>query len=126
MEVAECTAQARRELADVNIRTILDPLKWRKLAFFCLIKPSRDIVPVRALYSDSGNTNIGLNPLIAFGGCNAALLTIAHFFAQLTSASGSQEERKRIRLRLFRRRLENYIFGGLFRRYPPSSFQEVS
>jgi hypothetical protein len=39
---------------------------------------------------------------------------LAHFFAQLTSPSGSQEERKRIRLRLFRRRLENYIFGGFF------------
>ena len=33
------------------------------MAFFALVKPTRDILPVRAVYNDTGSTNIGLNPL---------------------------------------------------------------
>jgi hypothetical protein len=67
MEVADCTEEARDTLTDANIETVLDPSTWLKLAFFALVKPSRDIFPVRALYSDTGNTNIGLNPLTSKG-----------------------------------------------------------
>ncbi len=63
MEVAECTEEARKALDGVNVEGVLNPLKWLEVAFFALIKPSGDVLPVRALYSDTGNTNIGLNPL---------------------------------------------------------------
>jgi hypothetical protein len=63
MEVTDCTQEARHDLATINVKTVLSPSKWPKLAFFALIKPSGDILPVRALYGDTGNTNIGLNPL---------------------------------------------------------------
>src|SRR5258707_1034700 len=47
----------------VNAETILDPSLWPRLAFFASVKPSGDILPVRAMYSETGETNIGLNPL---------------------------------------------------------------
>jgi len=65
MEVAECTENARSIMASLNVETVLSPSQWPKLAFFALIKPSGDILPVRALYSVTGDTNIGLNPLSA-------------------------------------------------------------
>jgi len=61
--VENCTKRARRFLADLNVETVLEPSTWRNLAFFALIKPSSDILPVRALYNETGETNIGLNPL---------------------------------------------------------------
>src|SRR5271170_6211006 len=61
--VAYCTKDAQKALASVNVKTILDPSMWRELAFFALVKPSGDILPVRALYNDTGSTNIGLNQL---------------------------------------------------------------
>jgi hypothetical protein len=63
IKVAECTSDARLTLAKSNVETVLDPSTWLKLAFFALVKPSGDILPVRALYDETGNTNIGLNPL---------------------------------------------------------------
>lgn len=65
LEVADCTAEARNILDSVSVKTILNPSKWANLAFFALVKPSEDLLPVRALYSDTGETNIGLNPLTA-------------------------------------------------------------
>ena len=38
-------------------------MTWSQLGFFASAKPSADIFPVRALYNDTGSTNIGLNPL---------------------------------------------------------------
>jgi len=61
--VADCTKRARNTLTGIDVETILDPATWRKLAFFALVKPSSDILPVRALYNDTGSTNIGVNPL---------------------------------------------------------------
>lgn len=63
IEVKECTEEARKILNTVDIRTILNPSKWLELRFFALIKPSSDVIPVRAMYGESGDTNIGLNPL---------------------------------------------------------------
>ena len=63
MEVEDCTEEARRILDSVDAETILDPSLWPRLAFFASVKPARDILPVRALYGESGETNIGLNPL---------------------------------------------------------------
>jgi hypothetical protein len=63
VKVKGCTEDARSVLASVNIQTILDPAKWFELAFFASIRPSGDVLPVRALYNETGDTNIGLNPL---------------------------------------------------------------
>jgi hypothetical protein len=63
VEVVECTKEARKTLATVNVETVLKPSKWPELAFFASIRPTADILPVRALYSDTGDSNIGLNPL---------------------------------------------------------------
>jgi hypothetical protein len=63
LRVAYCTKDAQKTLNSVNVKTILNPATWSKLAFFALVKPSRDILPVRALYNDTGSTNIGVNPL---------------------------------------------------------------
>src|SRR5437016_1778103 len=61
--VEECTTEARETLNSIDLKNLLDPASWQKLAFFAAIKPAGDILPVRSLYSDSENTNIGLNPL---------------------------------------------------------------
>lgn len=63
LEVEECSTQARETLVRANLQNVLDPAEWEKLAFFALTKPSGDVLPVRALYSEDGSTNIGLNPL---------------------------------------------------------------
>ncbi len=63
VEVKKCTNEARNTLSRVNVQTILRPSEWLKLAFFASVKPSGDVVPVRALYNEGGDTNIGLNPL---------------------------------------------------------------
>jgi hypothetical protein len=63
IEVENCTKGARNILDGVNIKTALKPAKWLELGFFASIQPSADILPIRALYSDTGDTNIGLNPL---------------------------------------------------------------
>jgi hypothetical protein len=65
VEVEDCTEDARRILDGVNPASILDPSLWTKLAFFASVKPSGDLLPVRAMYSQAGETNIGLNPLTA-------------------------------------------------------------
>ena len=65
VEVQDCTEEATRILDHVNSANILDPALWPRLAFFASIKPSGDLLPVRAMYGDTGETNIGLNPLTA-------------------------------------------------------------
>ena len=65
VEVQDCTEEATRILDHVNSASILDPALWPRLAFFASIKPSGDLLPVRAMYGDTGETNIGLNPLTA-------------------------------------------------------------
>lgn len=63
VEVEECTAKARRVLERADLETVLEPSMWRELAFFASISPDDDVLPVRSLYGETGNTNIGLNPL---------------------------------------------------------------
>jgi len=64
-EVEECTKEARHILDGVNADSILDPSLWPRLGFFASVKPLGDLLPVRAMYSETGETNIGLNPLTA-------------------------------------------------------------
>jgi hypothetical protein len=61
--VQDCTTEARDILNRTNLETVLDPSTFARLTFFASVKPAGDILPVRTLYSDSGDTNIGLNPL---------------------------------------------------------------
>jgi hypothetical protein len=61
--VVDCTEEARNILDHTTSETLLDPLTWKELAFFASVEPRGDILPVRSLYSETGDTNIGLNPL---------------------------------------------------------------
>ena len=63
VRVEECTAEARTILNGTTLETLLTPSLWQQLAFFALVKPSRDMLPVRSLYSRTDHTNIGVNPL---------------------------------------------------------------
>jgi hypothetical protein len=63
VEVKEYSQQARKTLARANLGNVLNPAEWEKFAFFALVKPSGNILPVRAQYNEDGSTNIGLNHL---------------------------------------------------------------
>lgn len=63
LTVEDCTAEARDFLQDATLETVLRPDAWQKLAFFASVTPNGDVLPVRSLYNETGNTNIGLNPL---------------------------------------------------------------
>ncbi len=63
IEIVDCTKEAQETLRRTNPKTLLNPSNWLKLSFFASIKPDGDVLPVRALYSETGDTNIGLNPL---------------------------------------------------------------
>lgn len=63
VEVEEYSEQARKMVARANLGNVLNPAEWEKFAFFALVKPSGDVLPVRAQYNEDGSTNIGLNPL---------------------------------------------------------------
>jgi hypothetical protein len=61
--VVDCTVEAQTTLDRTTLETSLDPISWKSFDFFASIRPAGDILPVRSLYGESGNTNIGLNPL---------------------------------------------------------------
>lgn len=63
VEVVDCTEEARTILDRITLETTVDAATWQRFSFFALIKPAGDILPIRSLYGESGNTNIGLNPL---------------------------------------------------------------
>jgi hypothetical protein len=63
VKVEEYSQQARKTVARVNLGNVLNPEEWEKFAFFALVKPSGDVLPIRAQYNEDGSTNIGLNPL---------------------------------------------------------------
>jgi hypothetical protein len=63
LKVIECTDEAQGVLDGTTPNNILNPSTWKKLAFFASVEPDGDILPVRALYSETGDTNIGVNPL---------------------------------------------------------------
>jgi hypothetical protein len=56
------TGNIRKLLSKVSLETTFSPAFWKSLSFFALVKPDKDILPVRTVYS--GRTrNIGLNYL---------------------------------------------------------------
>jgi DNA polymerase type B, organellar and viral len=66
VRVRDVNQEVRALLQSLSPDRLLDQRTWPKLAFFALIQPDADILPVRTIYGDgqSGNqTNIGLNPL---------------------------------------------------------------
>jgi hypothetical protein len=66
VQVRDVTQEVQALLQSLSLDRLLDQRTWPKLAFFALIQPDGDILPVRTIYGDgqSGNqTNIGLNPL---------------------------------------------------------------
>jgi len=57
-----CTKKVRKWLSMMAFEDTFNPTFWKKLSFFALVKPEKDILPVRTVYS--GRTrNIGLNYL---------------------------------------------------------------
>jgi hypothetical protein len=57
-----CTGKVRKWLSKMTFEDTFSPAFWKNLSFFALIKPERDILPVRTVYN--GRTrNIGLNYL---------------------------------------------------------------
>jgi hypothetical protein len=64
--VRKATGEVRNLLRTLTLDQLLDQRTWPKLAFFALIQPDGDILPVRTVYGDGHvgeQTNIGLNPL---------------------------------------------------------------
>lgn len=60
------TREVKTILQSLTPAQLFDPSIWPKLAFFALIEPDGDILPVRTIYGDGHvgeQTNIGLNPL---------------------------------------------------------------
>ena len=58
------TDEVRELLKTVTLNRAFDPAFWKEFSFFALIKPDRDILPVRTVYN--GQTqNIGINELSA-------------------------------------------------------------
>jgi hypothetical protein len=61
-----CTASARKLIAQTELENTFEPDFWKKLSFFALIKPKADILPIRTVYNTGKNQrtqNIGLNYL---------------------------------------------------------------
>jgi hypothetical protein len=63
VEIKECATEARQALRRIGVESLLDPSMWQNLAFFAAIKPKGHILPIRSIYGETGNTNIGVNPL---------------------------------------------------------------
>jgi hypothetical protein len=60
----KCTAKAKKLLSQTNLDDTFGRALWKQLSFFARVKPRGDILPVRTVYSDTGQTqNIGLNYL---------------------------------------------------------------
>jgi hypothetical protein len=57
-----CTRKIRKWLREIDFEDTFDPAFWKNLSFFALVKPERNILPVRTVYN--GRTrNIGVNYL---------------------------------------------------------------
>jgi hypothetical protein len=66
LRVRDATQEVRTLLESLTPDQLLTQSTWPKLAFFALIQPDSDILPVRTIYGDGyvgEQTNIGLNPL---------------------------------------------------------------
>jgi hypothetical protein len=57
----DATEDARQLIANLTFDETFDPAFWKTLAFFALVRPSAEILPVRAKYNGETN-NIGIDP----------------------------------------------------------------
>jgi|SRR5579871_1907609 len=58
----DATDEVRSLIEGITLRKCFGPSSWNKMKFFALIRPDKDILPVRAEYNDDGVTkNIGMN-----------------------------------------------------------------
>jgi hypothetical protein len=66
LRVRDATHRVNKLLDSLTLDQLFDPKTWSELAFFALVQPEGDILPVRTVYGDrqgGEQTNIGLNPL---------------------------------------------------------------
>lgn len=63
VETVEDAAGVRELLASASPERCFDPTSWRELPALALVRPTGDVLPVRARYESGGTWNIGLNPL---------------------------------------------------------------
>jgi len=56
----DATRRVRRFLQTVTLPKVFEPNFWKRLSFFALIRPEKDILPVRAVYNRA-TPNIGVN-----------------------------------------------------------------
>ena len=66
LRVRDATEEVKMLLESLTPDQLLTQSTWPKLAFFALIQPDSDVLPVRTIYGDEyigEQTNIGLNPL---------------------------------------------------------------
>lgn len=62
VQFEDCTDEVREMLTGLKREDLFNPVLWRRLTFFGLVLPDKDILPVRTVYN--GRTrNIGLNYL---------------------------------------------------------------
>ena len=58
----DCTNEVKEMLINLRPDAPLNPAFWKKLSFFALVLPSKDILPVRTVYNGRAQ-NIGINYL---------------------------------------------------------------
>ena len=63
IKVVDSTKEARKIIKGLNVDKALNARTWTDLNFFALIKPTRNVLPIRSLYGDpqneSNEPNIG-------------------------------------------------------------------
>jgi len=69
IKVVDCTKEVRNTIKGLSLQKLLSARTWADLSFFALIKPTRNVLPIRSLYGDLQNKsnipNIGVNSLIS-------------------------------------------------------------
>ena len=62
IKFVDCTTAVKKMLPAVTLENTFDKSFWKTLSFFALVKPKKDILPVRTIYNGKSQ-NIGLNYL---------------------------------------------------------------
>lgn len=58
----DVTEEVHKFVAGITLDNLFNPLTWKKLSFFALVRPDKDILPVRTVYNGV-TQNIGINEL---------------------------------------------------------------
>lgn len=62
LRIEDATDDVRKLLKEVTPEKVFEPDFWKEFAFFALVQPAGDVLPVRTDYSGTVS-NIGINPL---------------------------------------------------------------